>query len=255
MRLLYHSPFRTRRRALRFASLLILLIAAATKTAVVAAQRVSYSTILLTTCFSFADDEPTSPPPPPCGAYGCPSCTLTSVYTVTLALLCPTGLTQKPYTITETYVGMSALPTFAGGKLTSVPYGFTTAVETCGACTTVGAGEEGGDGKPLVGTVTLPSGGRPYVEGFVPEETAKQDATDTATVGQGAGGSGGEGSGGQGGRGSGQTPLTFSTAHPSSASTQAEDHGASSPVVANSAGRCLAEMGALFIAVVAIAIR
>ncbi|RYP44628.1 hypothetical protein DL768_008921 [Monosporascus sp. mg162] len=265
MRLLYHSLFRPRQQALRLASLLILLTDAATRTAVAAAQRASYSTTLVTTCFSVDDDEPASPPPPPprggtvtyamppCGACGCPSCTLTSVYTATFALLCPTGLTQKPYTITETYVGMSALPTFAGGKPTNVPYGFTTAVETCGACATVGAGKEGGDGKPLVTTVTFPSGGRPYVEGFVPEETAKQDATGTATAGQGAGGSGGGEEGGGEGQGSEQTPSTFSTVYPSSDSTRAGDHGASSPLVAAGVGRCLAEMGALFIAVVAVA--
>ncbi|RYP90505.1 hypothetical protein DL770_003352 [Monosporascus sp. CRB-9-2] len=266
MRLFYHSPFRTRQPALRPASLLILLTGAATRTAVVAAQRVSYSTTLVTTCFSAGDDEqptaPPRPPPqggtvtyamPPCGACGCPSCTLTSVYTATFALLCPTGLTRKPYTITETYVGMSALPTFVGGKPTSVPYGFTTAVETCGACTTVGTGKEGGDGRPLVATVTFPSGGRPYVDGFVPEETAKQDAAGTAMAGQGAGGSDGEGSGGHGGQGSEQMPSTFSTVHPSSAPTQAGDHGGSSPVVAAGAARGLAEIGALFIAVGAVA--
>ncbi|RYP20037.1 hypothetical protein DL767_009538 [Monosporascus sp. MG133] len=263
MRLLHHSLFRTRQQALRPASLLILLTAAATRTAVVAAQRVSYSTTLVTTCFSVDDDEPTAPPRPPpqggtvtyamppCGACGCPSCTLTSVYTATFALLCPTGLTQMPYTITETYVGMSALPTFAGAEPTHVPYGFTTAVETCGACTTVRAGKEGGDGGPLVATVTFPSGGRPYVEDFAPEETAKQDAAGTATAGQGAGGSDGEGAGNPGGQGSGQTPSSFSTVYPSGDSTQAGDHGASSPVAAAGAGRCLAEMGALFIAVVA----
>ncbi|RYP75041.1 hypothetical protein DL771_002689 [Monosporascus sp. 5C6A] len=267
MRLLHHPLFRTRQQAPRLASLLVLLTAAATRTAVVAAQRVSYSTKVVTTCFSVGgDDEPTPPPPPPqpqgggtvtyamppCGACGCPSCTLTSVYTATFALLCPTGLTRKPYTITETYVGMSALPTFAGANPTSVPYGFTTAVETCAACA-VGAGGECGHGEPLVATITFPSGGTPYVEGFVPEETATQGATGTAAAGQGAGGSGGEGSGGHGGQGSEQTTSTFSTVYPGSDSTQAGDHGASSPVVAAGAGRCLAEMGALFIAVVAVA--
>ncbi|RYP86386.1 hypothetical protein DL769_000770 [Monosporascus sp. CRB-8-3] len=267
MRLSSHSLFGTRPRALRLASLLILLTAATTRTGGVAAQRVSYSTMVVTTCFSVVDDdEPTSSPPPPpqgatvtyamppCGACGCPSCTLTSVYTATFALLCPTGLTQKPYTISETYVGMSALPTFAGSVPTSVPYGFTTAVETCGACT-AGAGNEGGE--PVVATITYPSGGRPYVEGFVPGETAKQDAAGTATAVQGAGGSESDGEGsdapGSGGQGSEHTPSTLSTAYPSSDSTQAGQHGASSPVVAAGVGRYFAEMGALFIAMVAVA--
>ncbi|RYP12306.1 hypothetical protein DL765_007417 [Monosporascus sp. GIB2] len=262
MRLLSHSLLPTREQAPRLASLSILLLTASAATTA-AAQRVSYSTALVTTCFSVGGDggggptplppAPANPSPPqgggtvtyampPCGACGCPSCTLTSMYTATFALLCPTGLTPNPYTITETYVGMSALPTFAGGAPTAVPYGFTTAVETCGACA-VGAGE------PLVATITFPSGGRPYVEGFAPEETAK-DTTGTATAGHGAGGSGGEGSGG---RGSEQPPSTFSTAYPSSNSTHAGDHGASSPVVAAGAGRCFAEMGGLFIAVVAVA--
>ncbi|POS81204.1 hypothetical protein DHEL01_v200415 [Diaporthe helianthi] len=38
------------------------------------------------------------------------------------------GPTERPYIVTETYVGMSSLPHFA--TPTPIPYGFTTAVET-----------------------------------------------------------------------------------------------------------------------------
>ena len=158
---------------------------------VASAQQVSYTTSVVTSCFDLAGGAPSTPstapdhhPPagglqsgrpnpgpgqveytmPACAGCDCATCTLTSVYTATFSVLCATGLAAQAYTVTETYIGLSALPGFAAP--TRVPYGFTTAVETCGACGVVGA-----DGGPLVTTVTFPSAGRPYVDGFTPTPT------------------------------------------------------------------------------------
>lgn len=62
----------------------------------------------------------------------------------------PHGLTERPYTVTETYVGMSSLLYFP--TPTPIPYGFTKAVETCTDC-----GEQ-----PISGTVVTPNTGRPW---------------------------------------------------------------------------------------------
>jgi hypothetical protein len=85
---------------------------------------------------------------------GCHTCTLTSVYTTAFPIFCSTGLSPQPYTITETYVGMSTLPTF--GEPTSAPYGFTVAEETCTMC----------GGEPLATAMTYPYGGTPYDAGL-----------------------------------------------------------------------------------------
>ncbi|RYP92651.1 hypothetical protein DL770_001233 [Monosporascus sp. CRB-9-2] len=115
---------------------------------------------------------------PSCETCNCKACTLASTYTATFSVFCPTGLMPQAYTITETFVGMSSLPNFAAP--TSVPYGFTTAVETCNFC------DGGVGGKPVIATVTYPSGGVPYVNGFGP--------TSTPTVGAESAPSGLEGS-------------------------------------------------------------
>lgn len=85
---------------------------------------------------------------PPCAVCDCPTCTITSVFTTLLPDFGPNGPSERPYTITETYVGMSSLPNFA--TPTPIPYGFTTAVETCAEC---GA-------QPIIETVVTPKAGR-----------------------------------------------------------------------------------------------
>ncbi|EMR64908.1 hypothetical protein UCREL1_8115 [Eutypa lata UCREL1] len=124
---------------------------------------------------------------PPCSACSCPTCTLASVYTVTFSLLCSTGLTPQPYTITETYVGMSALPGFASP--TSVPFGFTTAVVSCGACKGGGGGVDGG----MIATVTFPSAGRPYADGFTATEPVGVGTAPTAGASAPGGAEGNDG--------------------------------------------------------------
>jgi hypothetical protein len=114
---------------------------------IVRAQVLSYTTSVVTKCFgsepptsqigmsSDIDRSPLSTVAcsmPQCIMCVCPSCTHASVFTTTLGVFCPTGLSSYPYTITETYVGMRMLPHFATPTL--VPYGFTTAVKTCTAC-------------------------------------------------------------------------------------------------------------------------
>ncbi|KAH8680815.1 hypothetical protein BX600DRAFT_428794 [Xylariales sp. PMI_506] len=131
--------------------------------AVVYGQVVSYIVSTVTECRPITSPILTSSPPqstqcpgtvtysmPPCLECGCPTCTATSVYTTNIPIFCSTGLTQQPYTITETYVGMTSLPQFS--PMTSVPYGFTTGVETCTGC---------GPTK-IVMTMTYPSGSQPY---------------------------------------------------------------------------------------------
>ncbi|KAI1840402.1 hypothetical protein JX266_013410 [Neoarthrinium moseri] len=86
---------------------------------------------------------------PPCDC-GCPTCTTTSVYTTAYPILCPTGVSDQPYTITETYVGMSTLLPWP--TPTSIPYGFTTSEAVCHAC---------GD-KPVTTVITCPTGGATY---------------------------------------------------------------------------------------------
>lgn len=89
---------------------------------------------------------------PPCAVCDCPNCTTTSVFTTTLPHFNSYGLTERPYIVTETYVGMSSLPYFP--KPTPVPYGFTTAVETCTNC---GA-------QPISHTIVTPKAARPCAQ-------------------------------------------------------------------------------------------
>ncbi|RYP41338.1 hypothetical protein DL767_001095 [Monosporascus sp. MG133] len=140
------------------------------------AQLLSYTSSMVTTCVPANEPTSSSQPVlvtiasgspgevcyqmPPCEACNCKACTLASTYMATFSVFCPTGLMPQVYTITETFVGMSSLPNFAAP--TSVPHGFTTAVETCDIC------DGGAGGKPVIATVTYPSGGVPYVNGFGP---------------------------------------------------------------------------------------
>lgn len=87
---------------------------------------------------------------PPCAICDCPTCTTTSVFTTMFPDFGPDGPTERHYTVTETYVGMSSLPYFP--TPTPIPYGFTNAVETCTDC---GA-------QPITGTVVKPKTGRPW---------------------------------------------------------------------------------------------
>lgn len=91
---------------------------------------------------------------PRCDACDCPTCTTTSTITTTFPVFCSTGLSDQPYTVTETYVGMSSLPSFAAS--TPIPYGFSVTTATCTMCGTA----------PLVATLTYPSGGTPYATGL-----------------------------------------------------------------------------------------
>ncbi|KAI0533312.1 hypothetical protein GGR58DRAFT_521788 [Xylaria digitata] len=92
---------------------------------------------------------------PPCTFCGCPDCTVVSSF-VTTCLAFNTagarGMKVQSYAITETYLGLSSLPSFE--QPTQIPYGFTSRVETCdsGAC-----GPEG-----ITATMTYPIGGGPF---------------------------------------------------------------------------------------------
>ncbi|KAK7928140.1 hypothetical protein PG985_005138 [Apiospora marii] len=107
---------------------------------------------------------------PSCAACDCSTCTALSTYTTTFSVLCPTGLQDQPYTITETYLGMSSLPVFA--TPTAVPYGFTVAVETCTYC---GA-------QPLTVIVTYPSGGSPFVPATTTTTTITEGNLDSPPI-------------------------------------------------------------------------
>lgn len=89
---------------------------------------------------------------PECHDCDCPDCAYTHTYTTTLDVFSPKGLAKFPYEIKEVYRGMSAMP--ADATPTAMPYGFTSAVETCNIC---------GD-EPIVATMTYPRGGNPYRE-------------------------------------------------------------------------------------------
>ncbi|KAI0132869.1 hypothetical protein BJ170DRAFT_730906 [Xylariales sp. AK1849] len=152
----------------------------------VGGQIISYTTSIVTECFEDAtptatglDNSPSTtscstPPPqgtvtynmPACEMCGCPSCTLTSAFSTSMPIFGSTGLIPQTYTVTETYVGLSSLPTFA--TPTSVPYGFTVAVETCTIC---------GD-TPLTMTMTYPSGYGPYASSL-PGVTGTNPASQT----------------------------------------------------------------------------
>lgn len=103
---------------------------------------------------------------PPCAICDCPTCTTTSVFTTTLPDFGSNGLTEWPYTVTETYVGMSSLPYFP--TPTPIPYGFTTAVETCTDC----------GSQPITRTLVAPNTGRPWGQD-VPEATGDPEILPT----------------------------------------------------------------------------
>lgn len=145
---------------------LVALVALGTHFGFGGAQLMSYVTSIVTECLDplnpavpyAAETTPAQYPQgtvaydmPSCHC-GCPTCTFTSTYTTAYPIFCSTGLTQQAYTITETYAGMSALPTF---EPTETPYGFTVAEATH---TPDGA-------PPLVQTMTYPSGASPYYTG------------------------------------------------------------------------------------------
>jgi len=80
----------------------------------------------------------------------CLTCTTISVFTTMLPGFGSNGPRKCPYIIIETYVGMSVLPYFPAP--TAIPYGFTTAVETCTDC---GA-------QPITATIVFPKTCRPW---------------------------------------------------------------------------------------------
>ncbi|RSL47464.1 hypothetical protein CEP51_015774 [Fusarium floridanum] len=136
----------------------------------VVAQRYTYTTQTMTECFSstqadFGPASPTQGPDkywtvemPECHDCNCPDCAYTHTYTTTLDVFSPKGLAKFPYEVKEIYRGMSTMP--ADATPTAMPYGFTSAVETCNIC---------GD-EPITATMTYPRGGSPYREN-VPVET------------------------------------------------------------------------------------
>ncbi|RSL53896.1 hypothetical protein CEP54_010178 [Fusarium duplospermum] len=139
-------------------------------TAQTVAQRYTYTTQTMTECFSstqadFGPASPTQGPDkywtvemPECHDCNCPDCAYTHTYTTTLDVFSPKGLAKFPYEVKEIYRGMSTMP--ADATPTAMPYGFTSAVETCNIC---------GD-EPITATMTYPRGGSPYREN-VPVET------------------------------------------------------------------------------------
>lgn len=144
-------------------------------------QQVSYITSVVTKCYDLsattaAPDQPeiTEAYPtgdinysmPPCDMCDCPTCTVTSVFITTLPAYASTGTTQQTITVTETYVGMSSLPTFA--PTTTIPYGFTEVVETCTVC---------GPQSPVM-TMTYPVGGSSYTEESSATATESGSVTD-----------------------------------------------------------------------------
>ncbi|KAJ8605006.1 hypothetical protein MRB53_041603 [Persea americana] len=81
-----------------------------------------------------------SPPPPPGG-----ETTHTTVYTTVYESLCPTGVTQQTYTITESCTG----PTPSWNTDSNhIPPDFTVTVETCHVC----------EATPVPKTITKPCG-------------------------------------------------------------------------------------------------
>ncbi|KAM5342352.1 hypothetical protein ACJ41O_013318 [Fusarium nematophilum] len=136
-----------------------------------AAQRYTYTTRTITECFSstqadFGQAAPTQGPDkywtiemPECHDCHCTDCAYTHTYTTTLDVFYPMGIGKYPYSIKEIYRGMSTMPVPA--TPTAMPYGFTSAVETCNIC---------GD-EPVEATMTYPRGGSPYQE-HIPSATA-----------------------------------------------------------------------------------
>ncbi|KAF5660392.1 hypothetical protein FHETE_8934 [Fusarium heterosporum] len=129
-----------------------------------AAQRYTYTTRTMTECFSttqesFGPAEPTQGQDrywtvemPECQDCRCTDCAYTNTYTTSLDVFSPTGIAKFPYQVKEIYRGMSAMPDDA--TPTDIPYGFTSAVETCNNCSD----------EPITATMTYPRGASPYQE-------------------------------------------------------------------------------------------
>ncbi|KAI0026002.1 hypothetical protein F4780DRAFT_785125 [Xylariomycetidae sp. FL0641] len=176
------------------------------------AQDMTYTTSIVTECFTVtnqgggASASPTPTPGPgpstqehdqcqvgytmpACARCDCATCTpLTSVFTTTFAAFCTGGTTSFAYTVTETYAGLSALPQFP--EPTPVPFGFTTAVETCeaGRCGT----------QALTATLTYPRGGGPFVTAAPGGNTSGGESGESG-LGGSAGGASAGGAGENGG--------------------------------------------------------
>lgn len=147
---------------LKYASLVVLLQHVSSGHA----QFLSYMTTVVTECIevrrtSDAETKSVQLSPgtvmysmPPCNVCDCPTCSITSTFTTAYSVFCPTGLSTQPYTVTETFIGLSSLPTFA--TPTSIPYGFTVTEATCTKC----------DTTPIIATLTYPGGGSPYGTGW-----------------------------------------------------------------------------------------
>ena len=68
---------------------------------------------------------------PSCSICGCSSCKQTITYTTAYDTLCPSGIRQQVYEVTETYSGMSEKPIVTA---TALPFGFTREVQACTTC-------------------------------------------------------------------------------------------------------------------------
>ncbi|KAI1338931.1 hypothetical protein F5Y15DRAFT_416692 [Xylariaceae sp. FL0016] len=90
---------------------------------------------------------------PSCLSCPCPTCTLVSTFTTTYPIFDSSGEALQPYTISETYVGMPALPFY--GDPTAIPFGFITSLMTC-AVPSCGP-------QPITATMTFPRGGLPFL--------------------------------------------------------------------------------------------
>ncbi|KAL9096009.1 MAG: hypothetical protein Q9165_001531 [Trypethelium subeluteriae] len=77
------------------------------------------------------------------GSTGTPAGPHTTVYTTVFSALCPTGLTESTYTVTESCT--EATPTWSSGP-GHIPQGFTTTVTKCTVCAE----------KPTDVTITVP---------------------------------------------------------------------------------------------------
>ncbi|KAI0973385.1 hypothetical protein F4678DRAFT_477847 [Xylaria arbuscula] len=173
---------------MRFATLATLQILSGISLYVVSAQQLAYTVIAVTECITEASSmpdpgvgRPALPPivntapgspgtkgypetitvsytMPPCTSCGCPGCTVVSSFTTGCQAFHTEGVKVQSYAITETYVGLSSLPSF--DLPTQMPYGFTAQVHTCDAGT---CGPEA-----ITATMTYPAGGGPFVATPVP---------------------------------------------------------------------------------------
>ena len=91
---------------------------------------------------------------PSCVSCGCPSCVWADVYTTSFVAFCPTGTTTRVYEVQEYYTGLSAAPSVT--KRPSVPYGFTSEVQTCTVC----------GPKPVTASVTYAATNYPFATGL-----------------------------------------------------------------------------------------